>query len=159
MFEIKIEDQAVMSALGRLAQAGRDMSPVMRSISVELLSHTEANFEAEGRPKWLGLKPSTISMRTKRGTWPGRMLQVSAGGLAPSVANSVSSDASSATIGSNKVYAAMQQFGGTTSSRSMIPNKVIAPRPFLPVDAQGNLQPEAEDSILGIANNYLANLI
>lgn len=159
MFEIKIESQAVTSALERMARAGTNMSPLMRSISVELLSHTEANFEAEGRPKWFGLKPSTISMRTKRGTWPGRMLQVSTGGLAPSVANSVSSDATSATIGSNKVYAAMQQLGGTTSSRSMIPNKVISPRPFLPVDAQGNLQPEAEDSILGIANNYLANLI
>lgn len=51
MFEIKIEGQAVTSALERLARAGQSMSPLMRSISVELLSHTEANFEAEGRPK------------------------------------------------------------------------------------------------------------
>lgn len=157
MFEIKIESRAVMDKLEQLASSTQDMSPLMRSISTELLSQTEANFAAEGRPKWLGLKPSTIAMRTKRGTWPGRMLQVSAGGLAGSI--SASSDATSATVGSNKVYAAMQQRGGTTSSRSMIPNKVIAPRPFLPVDAQDNLQPEAEDSILGIANNYLANLI
>lgn len=157
MFEIKIDSKSVIGALGRLAQAGQNMTPVMRSISTELLSQTGANFAAEGRPKWLGLKPATIAMRTKRGTWPGRMLQISAGGLAGSL--STSSDATSATVGSNKVYAAMQQRGGTTSPRSMIPNKVIAPRPFLPVDAQGNLQPEAEEGILGLANDYLKNLI
>ncbi len=147
MFEIKIEDQVVMSALGRLAQAGRDMSPVMRTIATEMFTQTEANFAAEGRPKWLGLK--NPSERRKGG----QILQ-DTGQLAASISSS--SDATSATVGSNKVYAAIHQLGGKAGRGH---KATIPARPFLPVDAQGNLQPEAEDSILGIANNYLANLI
>ena len=147
MFEIKIEDQAVMSALGRLAQAGRDMSPVMRKIETEMFVQTEANFAAEGRPKWLGLK--NPSERRKGG----QILQ-DTGQLAASISSS--SDATSATVGSNKVYAAIHQLGGKAGRGH---KATIPARPFLPVDAQGNLQPEAEDLILGIANNYLAKLI
>lgn len=178
MFEIKIESQAVMSALGRLAQAGQNMSPVMRAVSTELLSQTEANFAAEGRPKWLGISRATLEKRVmsrtkneegvqKKGAirkdgrisksigWivGGRILQ-DTGQLAASI--STSHDATSATVGSNKVYAAIHQIGGKAGRGH---KATIPARPFLPVDAQGNLQPEAEDSILGIANNYLANLI
>jgi len=157
MIEVKFDDKAVMSTLGRLAATAHNMSPVMSMIAQELERQTEKNFAAEGRPKWLGLKPSTISMRTKRGTWPGMKLQVSAGGLASSISSS--SDAMSATVGSNKKYAAMQQLGGKTSPRSMIPNKVIAPRPFLPVDAQGQLQTETAENILFLMNDYLHSVI
>lgn len=156
MFEINVDAKNTLAGLGQMERGMHNMTPLTRSISTEFLSQADANFSAEGRPKWLGLKPSTIAMRTKRGTWPGMMLKISAGGLADSL--STSSDATSATIGSNKKYAAMQQLGGTTSPRSMIPNKVIAPRPYLPVDAQGNLQPEAEESILRLANSYLTSI-
>lgn len=157
MFEIKMDDKAVMSALDRLAATAHNMSPVMSMIAQELARQTEKNFAAEGRPKWLGLKPSTIAMRTKRGSWPGMILQVSAGGLASSISSS--HDAMSATVGSNKKYAAMQQLGGVTSPRSMIPNKTIAARPFLPIDAQGQLQSEASKNILGLVNDYLRSVI
>lgn len=157
MFEIKIDDKVVMGALDRLAATAHNMSPVMSMIAQELERQTEKNFAAEGRPKWLGLKPSTIAMRTRRGTWPGMILQVSSGGLASSISSS--SDANSATVGSNKKYAAMQQLGGQTSPRSMIPNKTIAARPFLPVDAQVRLQPEAEENILGLVNDYLRSVM
>lgn len=146
MFKIEIESQSVMGALGRLAQSGRDMSPVMGAIATELARQTEKNFAAEGRPKWLGIKP-------RKGREGGRILQ-DTGQLATSI--STSSDAASAIIGSNKVYAAIHQLGGKAGRGH---KATIPARPFLPVDVQGNLQPEAEDSILGIANNYLANLI
>lgn len=178
MIEIKIESQAVMSALGRLAQAGQNMSPLMRSISTELLSQTEVNFAAEGRPKWLGISRATLEKRVmsrtknkdgaeKKGAIRkdgrisksigrniGGMILQDTGQLAASI--SPSSDATSATVGSNKVYAAIHQIGGKAGRGH---KATIPARPFLPVDAHGNLQPEAEDSILGIANNYLANLI
>jgi len=157
MFELEIKSKSVMGMLAQAEHAMVDASPLMASISNELATQTDDNFAAEGRPKWMGLKPSTIAMRTKRGTWPGRMLQISAGGLAASI--SASSDATSATVGSNKKYAAMQQLGGTTSPRSMIPNKVIEPRPYLPMDTQGNLQPEAEQAVLGLANDYLSRIV
>lgn len=157
MFEIKIDDKTVMSALDRLAATAHNMSPVMSMIAQELKRQTEKNFAAEGRPKWLGLKPSTIAMRTKRGSWPGMMLRVSAGGLAVTITSSY--DAMSATVGSNKKYAAMQQLGGVTSPRSMIPNKTIAARPFFPIDAQGQLQSEASENILWLVNDYLRSVI
>jgi len=144
MFEIKIDDRAVMGFLARLEHAGQDMSPVMRAIRTELLSQTEANLAAEGGPKWQPLQPSTVAMRTKRGSWPGMIMQES-GQLAASY--TPGSDAVSAWIGSNKKYAAMQNLGGKTSPRSMIPNKVIAARPSLPITGAGNLQPQAVDAV------------
>lgn len=168
MFEIKIESKAVMATLERLAASTHDMSPLTRSISVELLSQTEANFAAEGRPKWLGIQP-------RKGREGGQILQ-DTGQLAASI--TADSDANSASVGSNKVYAAIHQLGGQTRPHVIRPrNKQalafngrvvksvnhpgskIPARPFLPVDAQGNLQPEAEEGILGIANNYLASII
>jgi phage virion morphogenesis protein len=175
MFEVKIESQAVMGALERIATGVANAAPLMRSIATEMLSQTEANFAAEGRPHWLGLKPSTIAERTKQGTWPGKILQRSAGGLAASI--EPSSDSDSATIGSNKPYAAIQHFGGKTSPHVIRPREKkalafggrvvkqvnhpgsnIPARPYLPIDAQGNLQPEAEEAIMGIVNGYLRSL-
>lgn len=168
MFEIKIEAGSVMSVLDRLARAGQNMSPAMRAISSELARQTEKNFAAEGRPKWLGIRP-------RKGREGGRILQDS-GQLAASI--TASSDAISATVGSNKVYAAIHQLGGKTRPHVIRPrNKKalafgghvvkqvnhpgsnIPARPFLPVDARGNLQPEARESVLDVVNLYLSNVI
>ena len=146
MFEIKVEAKNVMSALERLAHTGQDMSPVMRVIAQELDRQTEKNFAAEGRPKWLGIKP-------RKGREGGRILQ-DTGQLAASI--TTSHDSHSAMIGTNKVYAAIHQFGGKTGRD----HKVTMPaRPFLPIDAQGQLQPEAEENILGLVNDYLSRVI
>lgn len=153
MYEIKIENAGVMRTFDRLARAGQAHAPMMRAISIEFLSQTEANLEAEGRPKWMGLKPSTIAARAKRGTWPGKIMQVS-GQLAASF--TPGSDSDSAWIGSNKKYAAIQHAGGKAGRGK---KTTIPARPSLPVDAQGNLQPEAEESILGIASDYLRRVI
>ena len=146
MFEIKIDDKAVMSSLDRLAATAHNMSPVMRVIAQELARQTEKNFAAEGRPKWLGIKP-------RKGREGGHILQ-DTGQLAASI--TTSHDAGSATVGSNKVYAAIHQLGGKTGRG----HKVNMPaRPFLPIDAQGQLQPEAEGNILGLVNDYLSRII
>lgn len=146
MFEIKVEAKNVMSALDRLVHTGQDMSPVMRVIAQELARQTEKNFAAEGRPKWLGIKP-------RKGREGGHILQ-DTGQLAASI--TTGHDAGSATIGTNKVYAAIHQFGGKTGRG----HKVTMPaRPFLPIDAQGQLQPEAEENILGLVNSYLRRVV
>lgn len=192
MFEIKVEAQNVMSMLDRLVHTGQDMSPVMRSISQELHRQTEKNFAAEGRPKWLGIKP-------RKGREGGSILQDS-GQLAASI--TPSHDATSATIGSNKVYAAIHQLGGEINKPAqsrLVRHRTDAKgnllrtehfkgkglifakdshkravsrwfeqgahtihmpaRPFLPIDAQGQLQPEAEENILGLVNDYLSRVI
>lgn len=154
MFEVKVEDRAVMAALGRLEQSGRDMSPLMRAIRTELADQTEQNFADEGRPKWrllAPLAPSTIEYRKKRGSWPGMIMQDS-GQLAASYTSG--SDKDSAWIGSNKVYAAIQNLGGQAGRGHHVN---LPARPQVPVDIRGTLQPEAEDAILRLVNNYLAD--
>lgn len=152
MFEIKFESKAVMGVLGQMEHGLQDMTRLAGSISTEFLSQTEVNLEAEGRPQWLGLAASTIARREKRGTWPGKIMQES-GQLAASFTPDHDSD--SAWIGSNKKYAAIQHVGGQAGRGRKVR---IESRPAMPVDAQGNLQPEAEDAIFGIANAYLASL-
>lgn len=192
MFEIKIDDKAVMGSLDRLVAAAHNMSPMMRRISQELARQTEINFAVEGRPKWLGIKP-------RKGRDGGQILQ-DTGQLAASI--TTHHDASSATIGSNKVYAAIHQLGGvinkpaqsrlvrhrTDSKGNLLRTEHfkgkglifakdshkravsrwfeqgahtihMPARPFLPIDAHGNLQPEASEPILGLVNDYLRRVI
>lgn len=56
-------------------------------------------------------------------------------------------------IGSNMEYAAMQQFGGVTSSRSAIPGKRIPARPFLGISG------DDEAMITRRVNDYLRGAI
>lgn len=178
MFKIEIDDKSVMGFLDRLEHAGQDMSPVMRAIRTELLSQTEANLAAEGKPKWQPLKPSTIAARTKSGSWPGMIMQVS-GQLAASY--TPGSDAVSAWIGSNKKYAAIQNLGGKIKHKGgtryvksashkarFINNDFVGPvhgitgahdidipaRPSLPITPAGNLQPQTADAVLRLLTGH-----
>jgi phage virion morphogenesis protein len=112
VIEIKVDDRQVQSMLKKLAAKASDLKPAMRAISQIMLDAVEENFEQGGRPKWTPLAPGTIAERLRKGTWPGQILVRSAGGLAASI--SASYDATSATVGTNKPYAAIHQFGGRT---------------------------------------------
>ncbi|WP_432724193.1 phage virion morphogenesis protein [Jeongeupia wiesaeckerbachi] len=59
-----------------------------------------------------------------------------------------------ALVGSNKVYAAMQQFGGDKADFPNLWGDVPA-RPFLPIDADGKLQPEAKEEVLDTVLRHL----
>lgn len=148
MFKLEINDKAVMDFLARLEHAGQDMSPVMRAIRSELASQTEKNLADEGRPKWQPLKPSTIAARTRHGSWPGMIMQVS-GQLAASYAPG--SDAVSAWIGSNKKQAAIQNLGGKAGRGH---SATIPARPSLPITPAGNLQPQTADAVLRLLTGH-----
>ncbi len=109
MIKIEVNDAGVAALYQRLAGGMHNTTPLMRAIAGILDAETEANFSAEGRPKWLGLKPATIRARKKAGRWPGKILQ-GRGHLAASV--STRYNRTEAAIGSNLVYAAIQQLGG-----------------------------------------------
>ncbi|WP_374355546.1 phage virion morphogenesis protein [Chitinimonas sp.] len=149
--EIHVSDEQLQAALARLKSTFSDMTPVMRSIAAELLSQTEINFAHQGRPRWVPLAASTIKRRTKAGSWPGMMLQVS-GRLASSI--QTHADAKTASIGSNVVYAAIQQLGGQAGRGR---NVRLPPRPFLPVTPDGQLLLVASDAILGIIKSKLTS--
>lgn len=152
MFTVQLEHQRLQETLRTIEWAVGDLAPLMRGIAAELASQTEENFEAEGRPGWQPLSDATTKRREKSGTWPGQMLQVSAAGLAASI--STHSDDSSALVGSNKPYAAMMQFGGDKSDFPHLWGDIPG-REYLPMDAEGQLQPEAEEAILDLAMDHL----
>lgn len=152
--EIKLDSSKVNAALQRLSHATADMSPAMQIIAGVLDDAVHENFAQQGRPKWLGLSPTTQKIREKKGHWPGSILQQS-GRLRNDIGTESGVDYAKVGVKSGLAskYAAMMQFGGKTSPRSMIPNKTIAPRPFL------KLTEADEDKIVGVVNNYLRSVI
>ena len=80
LLEIKIDGlEKVKETLLASARKGHDMKPLMRRAAGIMHAAVEENFEQEGRPKWKTLSSRTIKQRTKKGHWPGRILQVSGG--------------------------------------------------------------------------------
>jgi phage virion morphogenesis protein len=152
MFTVELDHQRLQTALRKVEWAVGDLAPLMRGIAAELGSQTEENFEEEGRPDWADLSDVTTTRREKNGNWPGQMLQVSAAGLAASVTTNATD--SSALVGSNKPYAAMMQFGGDKSDFPHLWGDIPG-RPYLPMNAEGELQPETEDAILELAMSHL----
>jgi len=155
--EVKVNNRSVLDALNGLQARMNDLSPAMADVAAVLQSEATQLFRNQGSSElpWDGLSPkSTIPMRTAKGTWPGKVLQVSSGGLAASV--QAAHGKSFARIGSNKPYAAMHFFGGTTASNSMIPGKKIPARPFLPFKSDTQqLTKDAEASVLEVLQSHL----
>lgn len=154
MITVALDHDRLQAALRKVEWAVGDLAPLMRGIAAELASVTEENFENEGQGSndWPALSEVTTSRREKTGNWPGQMLQMSAAGLAASITTQASD--SSALVGSNKPYAAMMHFGGDKSDFPHLWGDIPA-RPYLPIDAEGQLQPEAEETILDLAMAHI----
>lgn len=169
MIEIEVNDK-LSPGLTRLIVGLRSVQPLMRMLAGSMASITEANFAAQGRPRWLGLK---YPRRKKNAE--AKILQDS-GHLAASV--TADHDATSAWIGSHLPYAAIHQMGGTTGAHVILPrNKKalafngrvvkrvnhpgskIPARPYLPFTPDGRLQAEAITAIEGDVQAYLRSLV
>ena len=138
-------------ALERVARAAGDMSPVMREISEIFYDQTMENFEQEGRPAWEALAPATIAERTRRGYWPGKILQRS-GELKSAVHPFSSNDEAGVAVA--KPYAAIQQLGGLAGRGHAAE---IPARPYLPLEpgTLDQLQAETADNVILALNTYL----
>ncbi|MEG9304669.1 phage virion morphogenesis protein [Psychrobacter celer] len=150
---ILITDE-LQRVLNQAARQTSDTAPLMRLISSQLLSQTQQNFRAQGRPKWQALSDVTVANYEKLGISTAGLLRRS-----NSLYNSVQtfSDAVSATIsagGGNQssAYAAIHQWGGMAGKNRKV--KIHA-RPYLPIDADGNLQGEAADGVHQVLMRYL----
>ncbi|WP_322521161.1 phage virion morphogenesis protein [Guyparkeria halophila] len=147
MIEIDYKDRSVLNALQRLDDRLTNLTPAMRDIAGVLTDATERAFQDEADPAtgtpWAPLTEATVGMR---GGDAHPILQRS-GQLAASVTGDWGPD--HAVAGTNKVYAAMQQFGGITKANSMIPYKEIPARPFL------GIGDEDKNEILDIVRSYL----
>ena len=170
---ITIESSALEAALDRLARAARDLHPAMRDIGGLLEKETDDNFRAQGRPRWKPLSQATILNRLMGKTRDGKSKGIASilrkdgnllasaqrkldGGLAILQDTGVLrgsirvySDRDSVTIGAARVK--------TKAGRG---KKVRIPaRPFIPVDRDGNLSPEAERGVLAAIYDHLAESV
>lgn len=163
-------DVELRRAIDSLVFAGGHLAPAMRAIAGVLADHTEENFAKQGRPKWT---PWKYDYPKRKG---GKILQ-DTGQLAASITTSFTQ--TSASIGTNKVYAAIHQFGGQTRPHLIKPKKgkalkfkgangddimrkgvrhpgsKICARPYLPMQADESLQPEAKRDILNTILRHL----
>ena len=163
---IIIDDSQVQAALQRLEHAGVDLSPAMRKIAGALHKATEDNFAAEGRPRWKPLSEVTKHMRLggkkaykKNGELTAAAQRRQDGGFrilqhTGDLAGNISTDYDSnqAVVGSNKVYAAIHQFGGEAGRGRKVE---IPARPYLPITTDGKLQPEAREEVLDTILRHL----
>lgn len=146
--QITVDDRRVQEGLGELAARLDDLRPVFREIAGVLAEVVEEAFATESDPAtltpWQKLAESTTRQRTEEGTWPGKILQVSQGGLAAEISSD--SGADFAVVGSGKVYAAIHQLGGE-AGRGRSVN--IPARPFL------GLSDEGAEEVLDICGRHL----
>lgn len=116
MLEIEVNIDSVSAGLTRLAQLGQNMTPLTRDLAEILKGGVDRAFADEVDPatgeQWHPLSPTTLARRAKAGH-TGKMLQVS-GQLAASVQTEYGPH--HAAVGTNKVYAATQQFGAKKGS-------------------------------------------
>ncbi|MDO7829466.1 phage virion morphogenesis protein [Providencia huashanensis] len=134
--ESQIDVTPIQQAFKRLQQLGTDTTPITRGIAAVLASESEDAFASETDPntgkKWSPLSPRYQEKLDDSGR-NGLMLQRSQGGLAMSLTTTY--DATRAAIGSNKVYAALHQWGGQPTMPAA-PAAVPA-RPYMGLSPQG----------------------
>ena len=145
---ITITGDDVQGALRKLIDKVDDTRPAMRAISETLLDSIEEAFEKESDPEtgtaWPALAESTILQRIRKGTWPGKMLQISQGGLASSFSSNFGDDF--AVAGSNKPYARIHHFGGQAGRGRRV---TIPARPY------AGVTPDHRQEVLDIIERHL----
>jgi phage virion morphogenesis protein len=106
------------AALSGMAERADALGPAMRPIGQLVVTSVQRNFEAGGRPNaWAPLSWTTLMARARKGKggWVGMsrgkilLRQGMAGGLMGSINARVEGNA--AIVGTNKIYAAVHQFG------------------------------------------------
>lgn len=111
--DVEFSDQAVRELLTRLQAHISDLTPVMKIIGETVRTSVVANFEKGGRPaKWKAL--SSVTKARRKGGKKILMVQGLAGGLAGSI--HFTAGKNKVVIGTDKVYAAVQQFGAKKGS-------------------------------------------
>jgi phage virion morphogenesis protein len=130
MAQIIVEDTQLQSAIDALVTRMGDLRQPMADIGEYMLLSTRDRFDGqkdtEGR-SWTALSPD-YARRKARSPKALKGILTYSGILRDTIA--YRADAVSVTVGSNRIYAPIQQLGGTAGRNAKIP-----PRPFLGVSA------------------------
>lgn len=116
--EFVFEDQAFRAALRRMTLAGPQRVRLLRAIGQGLKDTTVDRFDSGAAPdgaRWAALSPGYLAVR-RRPDLPILVQAGRRGGLQGSITWAVSGD--SVIVGSNKIYAAVHQFGATIVPKS-----------------------------------------
>jgi phage gpG-like protein len=178
---VKIEDAALKRELSALLQRLTRPAPALREIGEVIRNSTRQRFKTETAPdgtKWAQNSDITLmrylqersgSFRKKATATGGQGLTskgakriglkkilTNRGFLADTLAYQVGADGRSVAIGSNRVYAAMQQFGGTRAQWPHLWGNIPA-RPFLPIrNGRVDLSPDTLEDILDVVRHHLS---
>lgn len=144
MFSVELKAEALNAGLAELVANLTDWTPVMEQIGEYLVMSTKERFKKGESPdgvQWAPNSPVTLARKSNSSPLFGR-----SGDLRNMPAPIAGSDF--VAIGSNQVYAAMMQFGGTKARFPHLWGNIPA-RPFL------GLSPEDETNILALVVDYL----
>ncbi len=120
---VKIDDREVKELVGRIQKNLGDLTPAMKIIGSTIRTSIVRNFEKSGRPgKWDKHSETTEKRRGKGAKI--LMARGLAGGLAASI--NYKAGKKSVTIGTNKVYGAVHQFGAKKGSFGMVTANIKA---------------------------------
>jgi phage virion morphogenesis protein len=147
---IQVRD-TLSPALARKAAALRDKKPVLEAMGTQFVSISKRAFTDEAlRPApWAPLKPATIARKKGRGG-----ILRDRGAMWQSIRiTALTND--SVTAGSDRVQAAIHQFGGQTGRNHAA---TIPARPFFPI-LNGKLAAEAMRKIANVAKLKILSLL
>lgn len=152
--------EPIKERLNTLSKNMRDLTPIMSQIGNVIKNRIELSFEKQKSPfgeKW------KQSYRAKKS---GGITLTSSARLRHSF--SVKADSSSVTVGTNIIYARIHQFGGTIQPKNKkalrfkigsqwaSKQSVTLPaRPFMPIDANGQLESKTRDVIIAYLERKL----
>jgi phage virion morphogenesis protein len=119
---VTIKDERIKRLLGDIQRRMGDLTPAMKIIGQIVRTSFVRNFEKGGRPsKWAPLSPVTLARRKGRKILMDRGM---GGGLAGSIHDRASKD--EVTVGTNKIYAALHQFGAKKGSFGTVEAEIKA---------------------------------
>jgi phage gpG-like protein len=171
---ISIDDAELLRELKRLLAAVQDPSPALREIGEVLTRSTKERFRSERDPDgqpWEQNADSTLlnylrkrQGLSKRKTATGgrtltqrgaralgaKQILTDRGDLADSIAYQLEDGGKAVAVGTSRIYAAMQQFGGTTAEHPQLWGDIPA-RPFL------GISDDDEADILAILRAHLGD--
>jgi phage virion morphogenesis protein len=156
-FELELSGD-VAGRLERLATVVYDLAPLLDEMGAAMVSGTQRRFELGQAPDGSPWLPS------RRASEQGGQTLIKDGHLRDSITHNVDGD--TVVVGSDRIYAAIHQFGGEIKPKSgkflvfqagagmVFARKVDIPsRPFL------GLSSTDEEILLGIAEDYLAQAV
>lgn len=158
MFYVELKADTITSGLSQLSGQMENLTPVMEQIGEYLVMSTKERFKAGTSPAGTKWAPKSATTLARYGARKSNRVDVRplfgpSGMLSSQIFHEAR--AQEVEVGSNLVYAAVQQFGagkgqfGTMSNGSPIPWGNIPARPFLGISAKD------EQNILALIADFL----